>query len=175
MVPTILPVGFSMLKNQLVVLPKDTSIVNLYAIAYVSSVQIFSYDTNETYTLPYDLVINTSQNAPCPANCNGNGVCQSNGSCYCAGSYIGYDCSVIPYQLQNDKDLSVNASAMSFTYLRIPQSEFASSSTSTTQSQSILQIDLDNIHCEINMYMKQQSSGGLLISPFSYTKAQVLS
>ncbi|KYQ93079.1 tenascin C [Tieghemostelium lacteum] len=37
-------------------------------------------------------------NRPCPSNCNGNGICQSDGfsnNCYCMPGWIGSDCSIV--------------------------------------------------------------------------------
>lgn len=170
-----LTAGFSMLKNQLVVLPKDISQANMYTSPNISSVQIFTYSSEGTYSLLYDLVVNTSLTAPCPANCSGNGFCLTNGSCRCDGAYIGYDCSVLPEILLHDQDAGTTVLALGHSFVKIPQSEFTASSGSSSQSQSTLTISLNTVECSVELYMKQQGSSGILISPFSYSKALMLS
>lgn len=90
--------GYSMMKDQLIVLYHNPNQANMYTCSLIRSVTVFLYyyETSEPLSLSYDLIVNTSATAPCPSNCSNRGSCLSNGDCQCQTGYYGYDCSVDP-------------------------------------------------------------------------------
>lgn len=100
---------------------------------FFSSVSIFVTfsDSSAPLNLNYNLIVNTSLDAPCPNSCSGNGDCLSTGECQCRNDFYGKDCSIHPDNLEITHPASHDIQYKEYYYTKVPSSSLGTKVTIT--------------------------------------------